>query len=365
MQQEPNFVFPIPQSQEMCKKEKNLPFKHLHIFMSTNQAQAILDNEWDQDLISQDTILSNLPELQDTNRSDINFQILNLNNEDLNQDHLACNQFYMVFLNSINDHFSDTFLPDFDLRIRPESGMLLYWNTRVVSPIIHESPDLAEDKYVLAISCGKKSSDNAGSTDLPKVSIIKNLDNLPLYTQKGFEVFTVPEKTWTNITQEYNRLKNSFSDEYESDSNSSLETLFDSNIFSIATATAFISDSLRTQLLIDLLPLAEAWSKEQLEPVNTFGIRSFRRGTQTQYSRDNLECNIISVLIKVDEISNKSWPLTFQVRSGETQQVDFPPGSMCFYEGAKLEYGFPERLDGEFSRYIYVHYLPKSLQARR
>ncbi len=369
-----NFTFPIPQEQEMCKRESFLPFKHNHVFMNEVQTQAIMSNGWDQDTISKLIVLRNLPELQDRSGNNISWAILNLKTHPLSIEQIQSKKFYMIFLNGFDHHFADTYLPDFDIQIRPERGLLLYWDSATVTPRIHESPDLQEDKYVLVIHTNSHlSSHNQknlntnsinSTSELPKISRITNRADLRLFTNKGYEVVKVPQMSWDNIQQNYQNHKNNFSDEYSLDSNSGLEVLFDSDVYAVASETSYISDSLRNQLLIDFLFLAQDWCGEELIPVNTFGFRSFRRGTKTSYSQDKLESNIISILIKVDERSNSSWPISFKDENNNESRTIFDVGSMCFYEGAKLEYGFPERLDGEFSRYLYLHYLPKTLQAQ-
>ena len=59
-----DFLFPVPQQQEMCKRETRLPFKHIHHFINYTQAQAIIDHQWNQTVISRQLMIERLPDLR-------------------------------------------------------------------------------------------------------------------------------------------------------------------------------------------------------------------------------------------------------------------------------------------------------------
>jgi len=349
------FKFSVPTRQEMCIRENHLPMKHVHFFMNESQCNALIREDFNQSIITKATIVKNLPELPERDITKLDFTIFNLRFDKIPPRLLDSSIFYLLFLNSIDHHDADTFFPDLDLRIRSEVGCLLHWNNGF-SLKFHESPDLNEDKFVLVIN--QKTMTRSNDMSLAKVS---NANELPLFTKNGYEVQKVPSFIWDKISNDYTSHRNSFTDEYTLNSDNNSSEIFDSQFFEIATTISYISDSLRFQLLDDFHSFAQQWSGEELIKINTFGYRSFRAGTKTTYARDDIQKNIISILVKVDEDTNKAWPLTFRDQNKVENSITFSTGELCFYEGAKLEYAFLDRLDGKYSRYLYFHYLPKRL----
>ena len=94
-----------------------------------------------------------------------------------------------------------------------------------------------------------------------------------------------------------------------------------------------------------------------LEYSNCYGIRVYQRGTFL-YNHVDRPTHIISSAICVDYALDRPWPLHLENIDGEVSQVDFEPGELVFYEGARLAHGRPYPLDGDYYAAIFLHYRP-------
>ncbi len=121
----------------------------------------------------------------------------------------------------------------------------------------------------------------------------------------------------------------------------------------------FHDGKMNDEILHELLPLHEAWSGVELEPINSYGLRAYRNGTSLNMHVDRPDL-VISSILHVDHGENDDpWPIIIEDFEGKTNEVYLYPGDMLFYESSKCLHGRPTTFHGEYYSSLYSHYKPK------
>jgi hypothetical protein len=124
----------------------------------------------------------------------------------------------------------------------------------------------------------------------------------------------------------------------------------------------FISrPDLTARVLEELLPIHEAWSKEELHPYTAYGFRLYRNQSSLLMHVDKSNTHIISCIFHIDSSEDaEPWPILIEDFEGNTNEVILTPGDMLLYESSKCLHGRPSRFNGSWYSSIFVHYYPVS-----
>lgn len=121
---------------------------------------------------------------------------------------------------------------------------------------------------------------------------------------------------------------------------------------------------LNEKVLLELLPLHEAWSGVPLVPNNSYGMRVYRNGANLHMHVDKVTTHIISSILHVGHDDNmEPWPLVIEDFDGNTNEVHLEPGDMLFYESSKCLHGRPRRMEGGWYSSVFTHYYPVDWEA--
>jgi hypothetical protein len=124
--------------------------------------------------------------------------------------------------------------------------------------------------------------------------------------------------------------------------------------------TFFIADYEQNhEILMELLPLHEAWSGVKLQPQISYGLRVYRGDVTLKMHIDDPETHIISSILHIDHGENdKPWPIVIEDFKGNTNEVILESGDMLFYESSKCMHGRPGYYHGDYYSSIFTHYSP-------
>mmetsp|Transcript_46037 Transcript_46037/g.107336 ORF Transcript_46037/g.107336 Transcript_46037/m.107336 type:complete len:411 (-) Transcript_46037:451-1683(-) len=122
----------------------------------------------------------------------------------------------------------------------------------------------------------------------------------------------------------------------------------------------FVIDAkMNREVLMDLLPMHEAWAGVRLEPVIAYGLRVYINGSSLLMHLDKLEDHVISSIVHIGhDADSEPWPLVIEGFDGATTELALEAGQMAFYESAKCLHGRPARFRGKWYSSIFVHYKP-------
>eukprot|EP00555_Chaetoceros_dichaeta_P009130 CAMPEP_0198254866 /NCGR_PEP_ID=MMETSP1447-20131203/5115_1 /TAXON_ID=420782 /ORGANISM="Chaetoceros dichaeta, Strain CCMP1751" /LENGTH=385 /DNA_ID=CAMNT_0043941089 /DNA_START=40 /DNA_END=1197 /DNA_ORIENTATION=- len=116
---------------------------------------------------------------------------------------------------------------------------------------------------------------------------------------------------------------------------------------------------LNEKVLLELLPLHEAWAGVPLVPNNSYGMRVYRDGANLNMHLDKVTTHIISSILHVGHDDDmESWPLVIEDFNGNTNEVHLEAGDMLFYESSKCLHGRPRKMNGGWYSSVFTHYYP-------
>ena len=114
-----------------------------------------------------------------------------------------------------------------------------------------------------------------------------------------------------------------------------------------------------SQVLHELKPFHEAWSRIPLVEQNAYGIRVYRNDSHLNMHVDKSNTHIISCILHIDhDPESEPWPLVIEDFQGNTNEVVLESGDMLFYESSKCLHGRPKRFKGKWYSSLFVHYYP-------
>lgn len=183
-------------------------------------------------------------------------------------------------------------------------------------------------------------------------------EDLPLFTEKGFEVIDLPEDIWGYIQDVYKLLEHTEIDEPPT---GVIRSEFNENPVGLMSFDQV--PYLKKKLHEMIQPIMEEWcGGYELEPATCYGIRSYRRGSVLDQHYDRVEELHVSGIILVDEKSDKSWSwaLEIQGHDGKWEAIVIKPGQMILYESATCSHGRNLPFQGEYFRNFFIHYKLKN-----
>lgn len=306
----------------------------------------------------------------------------------------------MIYLNE-NFTGGGTNFPNLDKVVHAKTGKALWWDNVVDGNLqtqyLHEGVAIEQGKKYIITSWWRENNwDGSGDeteynnsiakteTEIPtqkKSYVIKasekitpqveevieaqpkvftHRDQVPKFTENGFEILKCPTETWNIINDSYNILKDKAQNEVF-DGKEHIIKGGDTELLSFDAMP-----SIRTLIHNQLLPIHQDWIKSKnIEPSFIYGIRSYKKGSTLEKHYDRVETHHISSIIIVDKdltcgCKNKpesdDWPLDIQGHDGEWYKVYAQPGDMILYESAVCEHGRAEAFGGTYFRNFYVHY---------
>lgn len=183
-----------------------------------------------------------------------------------------------------------------------------------------------------------------------------NYEELPAFTELGFDLIEVPSDIWKYILHIYEKVKCFKKEEIFDNKYEAIPSIDNTNSSNIMSLDNF--PDMRDKLHLDLLELHKNWSKQELQPYWIYGIRSYNKNCKLYYHRDRIESHHISSIICVDKELNgaEDWPLVIQGHNGENYDVYLEPGQMILYESAKCLHSRPDVFKGEYFNNLFVHY---------
>lgn len=119
-----------------------------------------------------------------------------------------------------------------------------------------------------------------------------------------------------------------------------------------------LPSELRHEMHNTLKPILEQWSGVPLTPSLAYGVRRYREGAMLSPHLDTYATHIISATLNIDQKTNQPWPLHVRDSYYRQHEVVLEPGEMLLYEGARLEHGRLQPLDGEYYDSAFVHFYP-------
>lgn len=117
-----------------------------------------------------------------------------------------------------------------------------------------------------------------------------------------------------------------------------------------------IPKSLRTYIMERLKNGIETWAGVPIEPVKTYGVRTYLRGAVLHMHRDHIETHVASAILNIDQKVDQPWTLHIEDHYCRTHEIALEPGEMLLYEGARLQHGRPNPLIGDHYSNLFVHY---------
>lgn len=184
-------------------------------------------------------------------------------------------------------------------------------------------------------------------------------DDMPTFSQSGFEVIDLPEEAWHLIKSIYsNVLERGATEEDWGDMKE--QATKRSELYSMD----LIAEK-RDRLYPMLQAIHEKWCGEDLDPAAIYGIRSYLKGADLFQHKDTIGTHHISSIVMVDkdlstdetgEEFADDWALDIQAHDGSWHQVYLQPGQALLYESASCSHGRNATFEGKFYRNFYVHF---------
>ena len=113
-------------------------------------------------------------------------------------------------------------------------------------------------------------------------------------------------------------------------------------------------------------PLLLEWTGlDDLELTSFYGIRDYPEGAYLRDHIDRVDTHVISVTLSIDKLNtsedDKPWPLEGMTFDGVLHRYNHEPGTMIFYESAKVLHGRPYKNEHGTHVSAFLHYKPKHL----
>ena len=287
----------------------------------------------------------------------------------------------MIYL---NDDFQGggTNFPEIDKHIKPKKGSALVWdnmkNGEVQRDMLHEGVEVKKGTKYIITSWWRENHWDPGLDDTlskehhqTKITKVRPLTNsktfssyeqIPRFSEKGYEVVKLPKQMWDSIQDMYEKVKGNEIEEHFPNKKGIIPS--QNEVSSTLMDLGMVQE--QRDLLHQLLrPMHEQFCGVNLEPTFIYGIRSYLRGAGLVKHRDRIETHHISGIIMVDKdlkcgCHNREygddWPLDIQDHNGIWQKVLLEPGEILLYESATCEHGREELFTGTYYRNFYVHY---------
>ena len=255
---------------------------------------------------------------------------------------------FMIYLNATRSGGATRFV-NINAEFRPKSGRAVIWNS--LTP--QGEPNSDSMHWATPIEAGFKviltkwfRAKGTGPMFVKEAN-----QYLPPYTQSGFLKRQVPPDLFAKIVNFYQ--ENSAQTQSEH-----VPGFIDADADAGRAPSELIplSEALRIEIHAVLFPLVEAWIGDFLEATFVYGIRRYLRGAKLRMHRDRGVTHVVSVIVNVAQDVEQPWPLQIEDHFGRIHQVLLAPGDMMFYEGARLQHGRPQPLQGRNFASLFVHY---------
>lgn len=254
---------------------------------------------------------------------------------------------FMLFLNNTLEGGATKFTR-VDRTFSPKRGTALLWNS--LTPEGRENIESmhwgmpVEDGFKVIITKWFRLKGKAKKRFTKEPN-----EYIPAYTDEGFLKARLPEALFNKIYDFYQANEKAAINEH-------VEGFITSEGNQIPSELIHLTEDLKKEIHQVLLPLVEAWIGHYLKPSYVFGIRRYRNGAVLKEHRDRGKTHVASVILNIEQLVRKPWPLVIQDHNYRQHHLILSPGDMVFYEGAKLTHGRPIAFDGDEYCNVFVHY---------
>ena len=254
---------------------------------------------------------------------------------------------FMVYLNDV-DEGGETDFVKLDKKIQPQQGMAVVWNNLnpdgSINPntMHHAHPVVSGHKSIIT-----KWFRSRGEGQMHTKTEGELLPNL---TNKGFKKEVLDQSLFAKIQQFYNENQDKAETEvvegfiHNSEDDEPVSTLVE------------LDEQLKNEIHSHLKPLLEEWSSIELEATYVYGIRVYGEDAILEEHRDRETTHIVSAIINVDQNVDVDWPLVIEDHHYRKHNINLSPGEVMFYEGARLQHGRPQPLQGKEYANIFCHF---------
>jgi prolyl 4-hydroxylase len=259
---------------------------------------------------------------------------------------------FMIYLNDVEEG-GHTEFPAIKLSVKPKRGQAVIWNSLHANGEVNPgtshwaTPILKGEKYVIT----KWFRIHGRLDNHFKLAAYKKL---PIFTDEGFIKECLPKEIYQKILSFYENNKINKIDKSTQDIGAFIHTEKKYHSYKMIELT----NGLRKEILDVIQPMLERWAKQKLLSTAVYGIREYNGGTILDMHVDRLHEHVISVIINVDQIVEKVWPLYIYDHMSRLHKVILKPGDILFYESAKLLHGMPEAFQGQRYATIFAHSKP-------
>lgn len=259
---------------------------------------------------------------------------------------------FMVYLNNVEEG-GETNFPNINYSVKPILGKAVVWynlnkNGTGNYNSIHEGSKIIKGEKYIITKWFRERGRGRYYTRLIT-------DMLPNYTPNGFKMEKVPINLLANLKQWYNKNLNLKVAE-------PLDDGFLQNPKGIASDILSLDycDKMKNEIDMNIRPILEKWSKQQLKLSAIYGVRSFRRNSSLKPYCDTRDTHVISAVIHLGDSSDQPWSFYFEDNYYRKHNIYFREGDLFLYEGARCIHGRPNKYKGDDWRTIYVHYTTKN-----
>jgi len=253
---------------------------------------------------------------------------------------------FMIYLNTTRAGGATRF-PSLGERFQPSAGTAILWNNYAengeLNPETLHVGEPVEQGYKAVVT---KWFRNNG----PRTNYIKQANEyLPPLTTRGFLQTKLPKQLHKNLFDYYRHKKALAAIEAIPNSVQHTKNMPPTKIIELP-------ETLRKEVFTTLQPLLEAWAGDYLIPTFVHGIREYQRGSTLDICRDDLDSNVVSVVLNIDQNIESQWPLYIEDHYYKPHKLFLKPGEMMFYEGGRLAHGRPDPLLGDSYANVFVHF---------
>ena len=254
---------------------------------------------------------------------------------------------FMVYLNDVEEGGETEFVK-IGKKISPEQGMAVIWNNLnadgSVNPntIHHAHPVISGYKSI--ITKWFRSNGEGPMYTKSESELIQN------YTDVGFKKDILDKKLFNKVQQFY---KNN---EHKAQIEIVKDFIHKKENDEPASTLVELDANLKKEIHLHLKPILEQWSKTKLEPTFVYGIRVYGKDAVLKEHRDREKTHIVSAIINVNQNVDVEWPLVIEDHYYRKHEIVLSPGEIIIYEGAKLQHGRPQPLQGEEYANIFCHF---------
>jgi hypothetical protein len=109
-----------------------------------------------------------------------------------------------------------------------------------------------------------------------------------------------------------------------------------------------------------LKPLVEAWSGQELDLTDIYGMRKYTEGARLLTHVDREETHAASLIVNIAQADiREPWKVEIYDFAERLHEIEMLPGDIVYYESARCLHGRMKPLNGAYYVNLFAHYRPK------